>query len=340
MRRLPRTLMAVAGIAGLLLGAACSGDDGSDNANDPGTTGEPDQVTYVTGFGLFGRDAWVYCGIEQGFFEDRNIELAVEPGTGTVGNLEALLGGNAQFAIIDIVGNLIALGNGTDGWKAVAAIQQTNLSTWMSVDPEIQTVKDMEGRTLAAPPGAVTNLLFPTYAELAGADPSKITIENVGGPDLPGALATGQADAIGQFATGLPGIEAAVEGREVNVHPYSDVLTDLYGQTLVTTDEVIADNPDLVTRMRDAVLETLAWSMDNSEECGTIMEGVEGTVQPAVVMGREIALMDPYARVGDTFGTFEELRVGQMIATLEAAEAIPAGITPDDIIAFDLAPQP
>jgi NitT/TauT family transport system substrate-binding protein len=330
--------MTVVGISALMLAGACTGDDGSDD-NETGN-GEPDQVTYVTGFGLFGRDMWIACIEEQGYFADRNIELQIEPGTGTEGNFALLLGGQADFVITDMVGNLIALGDGTTGWKAVGAIQQSNLSTWMSLDPELETVQDLEGRTVAVPPGAVTGLLFPTYAELSGANPDEITLEPVDGPDLPGALVSGNVDAIGQFATGLPGIEAAAEGQEVFVHPYGDVLTDLYGQALVTTDELIASNPDLVTRFREALIEGLAWSFDNWEQCGEIMGGIEEVVQPPPVAGREVALMDPYARVGNTpLGHFDEQRVARMIATLEAAGAIPAGITPDQVIDFGFVPQ-
>ena len=111
MSKLPRTVAALATGSALLL-AACTGDDGGSGEDDTGN-GAPDQVTYLTSLGNFGREGHVYCGIDQGFFADNNIEVEVQPGAGTETNLEVLLGGQADFVLADIGGATIAAGNGS-----------------------------------------------------------------------------------------------------------------------------------------------------------------------------------------------------------------------------------
>jgi NitT/TauT family transport system substrate-binding protein len=337
-RRVLQSAVAALVATGLL--AACSGGEEDPPEDDTGG-GAPDQVTYLTAFGNFGRDAFPYCGVERGIYEDHNIELTIEAGSGTQPNLEQLLGGNAQFVLGDMVGSLVAYGQDTTGWKAVAAILQTDVSTWMTLDPDLQNAQDLEGKTIAMPPGGVITTIFPTYAELAGADFDKIKVESVAPQELAATLAGGNVDAVAQFAYGVGTVRAATGGeKEVFVHPLSDVLTDLYGNALLTTDEIVADNPDLVERFRDATLESLEWALDNPDECAQIQyDAIGGAGPPAEVGAGEIKLMDSYVRVGDTVvGSFDDQRVARMISVLEGSGTVPPGITPEDLIAFDFVP--
>ncbi|QSB12663.1 ABC transporter substrate-binding protein [Natronosporangium hydrolyticum] len=327
-------MTAVGGIAVLLLAGACSSDDDSGSAGGGGV----DQVVYMTNFGMLGRDAYAICAEDQGFFADRDIELDIQSGSGTEENLALLISGQVDFTPTDLVGATIAAGDGVEGFKAVAAIQQNNLSAWMSVDPDIQSPRDLEGRTIGLPTGAVTELLFPTYAELAGIDLDEVEIEAVAAADLGPALGGGSVDAIGQFVVGQPTISLAAQGAEVNVFPYTDYVTDLYGVALNAATSTIEENPDLVERFRDALLEGLEWSLANPEECGQIFGEFDESVNPDLAVG-ELELMVPYAQVGDAeLGSFDRQRVAQMIATLEAAGAVPPGVTPEDLVDFDMAP--
>lgn len=370
-----RALRGVAALTCAALLAACSGGgDGPAEAVDcfppsPATTAEPtspassqassqvaptpgtaapslrvddgcDEVRTTTNFGYFGRDGHLFCGVEQGIYEEHRIALTIERGGGTVPNLELLIGGQVDFTFIDLVGGALAVGAGSDGWKAVAAIHQTNLSAWMTLDPAINGPQDLEGRTIGIPFGAVTHLLFPTYLEQAGVDVSKVTIQNVAPPELGPVLVAGAVDASAQFVVGQPLFEAASEGQEVYVHPYSDYLADMIGVTLVATDELIAANPDLVRRFRAATLESLEWALDHPEECAQAQaEAVDVGGGPEVA-ARELELVADYVRVGTTpIGSMDSQQVARMIATLEGAEAIPPGITPQDLVAFEFAAE-
>ncbi|MFD0475778.1 ABC transporter substrate-binding protein [Nonomuraea thailandensis] len=62
----------------------------------------------MTGFGAFGREAYVYVAQEKGFFREAGIEVTVQPGQGSGENLAAVLGGRAQFAAVDFTATLIS----------------------------------------------------------------------------------------------------------------------------------------------------------------------------------------------------------------------------------------
>lgn len=321
-------------VAGLL--AACSGDDEPASSEN----GEPDQVTYLTSFGQLGRDAYPYLAQKLGYFSEAGIEVTIEPGTGTQGNAQTLLGGQAQFAAFDMSGAAIAADAGTTGFTAFAAIHQLPPVAIMAANPDIRTPADLQGRTVGIAPGTVTELLFGTWLELAGANPDEVEVVPVPPPDLVTALASEQVDAIEQFVMGQPLVANAV-GGEVQVLPYSDFLTDLYGVVITTTTEIAETNPDLCIRFRDALLRGLASALENPQEAAEAL--AENAPETNVeVAAQELELMRSYSQpLSGPLGTIDPVRLGRSISLLQSAGAISADTTlqPEDLIEPSLVPS-
>jgi NitT/TauT family transport system substrate-binding protein len=209
----------------------------------------------------------------------------------------------------------------------------------MTTDPEITSPADLQDQSVGIAPGTVTELLFPIYLELAGADPSTVEVVPIPPPDLIPALASGQVAAIEQFAMGQPTVAAAV-GSDVRVLPYSDYLTDLYGVVLMTTPGLAESDPDLCTRFRDALLRGLQYSLDNPQDAGEILESFVPE-QDAAVAAQELEIMRSYSlpSVGP-LGTIDPDKVMRSIALLQSLGVIDAAtaMEPDDLVAFDLVP--
>jgi len=338
MRRLKRALAIVA-VATALVATGC----GSDESKGSEGSGKKDQVTYLTGFGAFGRESYAWVAKEKGFFAEAGIEISIKPGAGTGGNLQQIAAGQAQFAPVDFTGALLQFGSGkAKDFTAVAAIHQRTLAAVITLEGNgITTPKDLEGKQVADAPGSVVQMLFPTYAKLAGVDSSKVKWISALPPQLPATLATGKADAIGQFVVGKPTIEAAAQGKKAVVLPYSDHLGDLYGNSLVTAAKLAKDNPDLVKRFATALLKGLQYAVDHPKEAAEILVKSQPTqkVEPAAA---ELELMAAYVRssgAGAAVGALDSQRVARSIAILQGAGAIPAGVTPEQIVNFDLVPK-
>jgi NitT/TauT family transport system substrate-binding protein len=336
--RKPRRL-AISAAAALLTAsmlAACS-DEGSSLAEE---NGEPDKVTYLTSFGQLGRDAYAYVAQDLGFFEEAGIEVTIEPGSGMGGNTSALLGGQADFIVSDLGAVTVARSGGElEGLVAFAAIHQLPPVAIMTNHPDVRTPVDLENRTVAIAPGTVTELLFPTWLELAGADPSTVTVEPVNPPDLVSSLASGQVDAIEQFAMGEPLVAANVDG-EVQVLPYSDYLTDLYGVVLLTTNELAESDPDLCIRFRDALLRGLEYALENPDEAGQILADNVPEANPEVA-ARELELMRAYAiPSAGPLGTIDADKIARSVALLQSVGAIgvDTALEPEDLVDFSLVP--
>jgi hypothetical protein len=63
-----------------------------------GSDEQPNEVTYLTAFGSFGREGYAYVAQEKGFFAKCKIRVDIQPGQGVSSNLQSLASGKAQFS--------------------------------------------------------------------------------------------------------------------------------------------------------------------------------------------------------------------------------------------------
>jgi NitT/TauT family transport system substrate-binding protein len=329
-----RILRAVTAGLLVLAAAACSDDQ-------PATgTAALETVTYLTGAGVLGREAYIYVAIDKGYFRQAGFDVQVQPGLGTEQNLKILRSGKADFAVVDITAALIAYGRHTfTDFTVVSAIQQRNLSCIMALPGHgISHPADLTGKKIAYIPGGVVYALFGTYAKLAGFSPAGIRWVAMQPAQMPQNLASGSIDAATQFVVGAPGVAAASRGRrQPVVLPFSDYLSDLYGSGVAVGKQALADNPDRVKKFNGALLQGLTYAMDHPAEAGQIYATHQHT-QPPGVAAAENTLMNPYVRAGGApIGTLDPSRAARNIAILQGAGVIPGGLVPTDAITFNLA---
>jgi NitT/TauT family transport system substrate-binding protein len=119
-------------------------------------------------------------------------------------------------------------------------------------------------------------------------------------------------------------------------------MTDLYGNVLITSSKIAKEKPEMVKRFTGALLRGLEYAIANPKEAGDILkENVEGA--NPVAAAAELELMAAFVRSagsGVTVGTIDSRRVARSIAILQGAGVIRAGMTPEKIIDFNLAPKP
>ncbi|GAB3160899.1 hypothetical protein GCM10027290_67390 [Micromonospora sonneratiae] len=302
-----------------------------------GCTGGPSNetfqpVTVLTGFGTLGQDAWLDVAIERGYFKSVGLEVTVRPGKGTANNLTVLTGHQADFAIVDMTGAIIAASQHPDyNFRALAAIYQRSVSTITTLPGTgITSPKDLAGRTIAYQPGGVNHTLFPAYAAKAGLDATAIASiqwRQVAPDQIRQALATRTVDAITETVVGKPGVRAAT-GRDPVVLPYSDYLSDLYGNVLVAPAD---SDRDLVRRFRTAATRGLADAMDNPDSAGRIF-AIRHPGYPAQVATEEIKLMNSYVRVNGEIGQIELNRVMRSISLLQSLGNVKDGLWPEQLV--------
>ncbi|MFX0591620.1 ABC transporter substrate-binding protein [Melissospora conviva] len=338
MKRITRTLTVALLATAMGLASACTSSDSKTGGDGEGLR----KVTYLTSFGNFGRDAYAWLAKEKGYFAEAGLDVEIKQGQGTGGVIQTVVGGQADFGPIDLTGGLLQMGGGqAKDFTVVAAIQQRTMAAiFTTEDKGITRPQDLEGKKLADTPGSVVRNLFPTYAKMAGIDATKVTWVNGEAQTLMGTLANGSVDGIGQFVVGKPTVEAVTKKKAV-MFPYGDVMTDLYGNVLITSTKIAKEDPEMVKAFSGALLKGLEYSLENPREAAEILaeNGEAVNVDSATA---ELELMASYVRAsnaGVTLGSLDAQRVARSIAILQGSGAIPDGMTPEQIISFDLAPK-
>ncbi|MEV7628791.1 ABC transporter substrate-binding protein [Actinoplanes sp. NPDC089786] len=331
--------------------AACGGDSGA--AAGSGV----DRVTYVTGFGISGRESYVHTAMAKGFFREAGIEVTVQPGQAGPFNETAVGSGRAQFAAVDTSGAFVRFVKTPAGQRrvhTVAAVQQRTLLSMVTLDDRnIRVAKDLAGKRLGVGPGAAPRVMWPLYARLAGVNPGSVRFVESKPDALAGLLVAGKVDAIGLFVAGVPQVEAAEarlaaeQGRpprQVVKLPYSDVLTDLYGTVLITSNTLLEQDPDLVRRFTAALMKGLQYAVEHPQEAGRILHEYDAKQDP-VTAAAELELMKPYSvpPAGRPYGSMSEAQVARTLALLKnlpELQNLPVPVdAPQELVAFEVVPR-
>ena len=317
---------------------------GCSSGSDQSTAGKAlDKVTFVTAVQANGRGADVFVADKKGYYKDAGIAVDIVLGSSVEKNMGSLTSGKAMFAEFDSTGAIIQIGRQSfTDVRMIAAIHTRMLPAIISLDPAIATPKDLAGRKLGVAPGGVNEMLFPTYAKLAGLDPRTVKVVRIASNNQVAALVEGKVDALSTFLVQQSNIETAAgkAGRTPRalVMPYTDYIGDAMGNALATSTAVIDKDPDLVRRFRDATLKGLRYTVDHPEEAADILHAAQPATSAAAALG-EIRAMGPYVTPTDgVLGAIPESRVAKIIALCRSLDLFAPEIQPAAVVDFSLTP--
>lgn len=221
----------------------------------------PDQVTVQLKWINQAQFAGFYVAQEQGYYADENISVTlVEGGVGTdpVGQVAT---GLADFGVDGADRVLASRGQGNPVVAIAVIFRKDPLAFVAMADSGITQPSDFLGRT-AAIGGGQADLQFKAMMNKLGLDSEQVTII----PNMTdySNFYDGEADITNGYSTGgLIRIRRA--GYDINLIWPSDYGVHLYADTLITTDQLITENPDLVTRFLRATLRGWRTAVENPE---------------------------------------------------------------------------
>jgi NitT/TauT family transport system substrate-binding protein len=323
----------------MLVGSGCSGSD--DKADAGG--GATEKVTYFTTFGNAGRDAFAFVAQEKGYFKEAGLEVDIQLGQATGENVKALVSGKAQFANLDLIGAWILAGTNAeykDKFTTIAAVHQQSLVAIFALEGSgISTARDLAGKKIGAATNSVNQLLFPAYAQLAGVDHKSVTWINGAPAQVPGMLASGKADAVSTFLISRGAIEKAA-GKKTVLLPYNDYLSDLFGNGIAATSQIVKEKPEIAKKMREALMKGLQYTIEHPEEAAQILVKAQPSAKVEAALG-EITSMTPYVAPagGAPLGFMDEQRVAKALAIMQGSGLVKEPLTPESVVSFDLTPK-
>src|SRR5207253_9442882 len=140
----------------------------------------------------------------------RGLDVELQNSKGSGDSIAKIDTGRADLGLADAVVVIPRVAQGARIKIVGAVVDLTPLNIWTRKDTGITRPKDLEGKTLAAPPGDAQRQLFPAFARLNGVDESKVTWLTIEPAAKFVALSEKRADAVPDYTTGQPFWEKAV----------------------------------------------------------------------------------------------------------------------------------
>jgi len=229
-----------------------------------------EEITFALNFLPVGDTAGWFAALDKGYYAENGLAVTIVGGQGGADTLKRIAAGRAEFGVSDMGTLVIQRLNEDVKVKAIAMYYvRSPMGIFFRKDSGIQAPRDLEGKNIACSAGAVPLQMFPAFANKAGVDPSKVNWQLTEPATLIPAFAARRADAVCQFVTSVPQIRAQVP-EELGSFVYADYL-DFYANALMTREETIAQNPDLVRRFTTATVRGLDYALKNPEEAVQIL---------------------------------------------------------------------
>jgi len=235
-----------------LIGFSCSKKEAS-----------TDKVTLRLNWTPSAEHAFIYLGIDKGFYKENNISLEVLPGEGST--VVAQLVGNKSNDFGLISGDILVMSKiKRVPLKAIATLYHESPATIYSLkDKNITRPQDLAGKKVGVLIKSTTFQQYQGMLKNTGVDRSKIIEVPVTGHVQ--ELLSGNIDAAMHYTNYLP-IQIRSLGYEVNEILMKDYGIRIYSQSIITHEDYVLKKPDLVQRFINATLKSLEYSKGHPEE--------------------------------------------------------------------------
>jgi NitT/TauT family transport system substrate-binding protein len=267
--------------AALALGlAACGGDDeeagGGGGAATTGATEEPAKVTLQLKWVTQAQFAGYYAALEQGYYDDENLDVDIKVGGPDIVPEQAVLGRQADFGI-DWLDNLLAT---RDQGGEIVNIAQVFARSGMTeitwADSGISDIKQLEGKKVGVWLGGNEHKLFAALTK-NGLDPQE-DVNVVAQPfdmnlflnrEVDAAAAMTYNELAQVLETKNPDTDDLYQLSDLNVMKMSDLGTGALEDGIFVREDWIQDpkNQDVATRFLKASFKGWIYCRDNPDDC-------------------------------------------------------------------------
>lgn len=217
-----------------------------------------DDVTLRINFTPWGMHAPLFAGLEQGFFEEEDINLTIRPPSAGQQN-EVFIGtGREEFGLANADSFIKARGSGLPVVAFMADQPDTPFSVITLTESGIDTPEELKGKKLSWFQTNVKGLLEPLL-KAGGLTLDDIEFVVVSRGAEQQLLAAKQTDALFGYSFGQS-LTMEMKGYPTTVMALADYGVKFYGTVFYTSEDLLEDNPDLVERFARAVLKSYLWT--------------------------------------------------------------------------------
>jgi NitT/TauT family transport system substrate-binding protein len=194
---------------------------------------------------LYGFHTPFHLGVERGYYKAEGIDLEIGEGQGSGRAVQIVAAKGDMFGLSDGASIINGVTKGAPIKAVMGIMNTTPFAIIARADSGIKTIKDFEGKTIAATTGEAGLTILPALLKSAKIDPAKVNFLRVDGPTKIVTVLEKRADALLGGSENQPFI---LEQRGVasTVFNYADQGVNTMGLAIHVHADTLKDKPKLV----------------------------------------------------------------------------------------------
>jgi NitT/TauT family transport system substrate-binding protein len=228
-----------------------------------------DKVRFQTDWIPSGEHAMYYGAWVKGIWAQEGLDITITRGYGAGDTATKVGAGAADFGVADAGAVLTARARTNLPVKVISVLySHSPHALFVLKSSGITNFKGLAGKKIGITPGNAHRVYFPKIAERSGTDPSKIVWVNMDGAAMAAQLIAKNIDAAPFFAIHhyYQNKAAKKAGEEIVALPFVQVGFAIYSASLIASDRMVAEKPELVRKFLRAARKSFEWARDNPQE--------------------------------------------------------------------------
>lgn len=236
-------------------------------------TPEPpmDEVTLRLNWSYYGIHAAFFYGVEQGCYDDQNIDLTIKQGNGSSNAVKLVANKDSDFGYGS---NGALISNATGGAPVIGVMSIDAMGTdavMCRPDSGITEFADLRGQQIMTTAGAGVNDYFPVALANEGMTIDDVELVFVAEAALVSSYLENLAPCILAGIDDKPAQIEAEGGEPPVIFEYSNYGVDQPGYVIAAHKDTVAENPDLVQRMVDGTVCAVEACLEDRDACAQAM---------------------------------------------------------------------
>jgi len=151
----------------VIIGLVVALGSGTPSAQQP-----PQKIVFALNWFPVGDHAAYWVALEKGYYRQRGLDVDMQNSKGSGDSIAKVDTGRADIGLADSAVVIASAARGTRIKVVGMVFDKSPLNIWSRKEAPITKPKDLEGKSVAAPPGDGQRQMFPAFARMHGIDQS------------------------------------------------------------------------------------------------------------------------------------------------------------------------
>jgi NitT/TauT family transport system substrate-binding protein len=218
-----------------------------------------------------GEFAPFVAGVANGYFRAEGLDVKINEGSSATQALQSVVNGSDDLAYVPAVQLIQSVNTGMPVKAVATVVKEDSMGMVAKSKVKLASPKDLEGRTVEISAASTISQIWPAFAAKNKIDLGKVKVVRVAPSARFNLLLGDQVDVLGDiFMTNeYPVLQAKVPGG-LNTFRVGDYGFKIIGYTIVASDKLMSEHPDLIKHFNAAAMKAFQFAMDHPAETAAI----------------------------------------------------------------------